>query len=499
MNGHSGGSSPEARVVRLLLIFWAVAQLPAVATGQPGGSMTDTSPGRWSAVGDAAPNAPVLALASHEGRLYIGGDFTAIDGQPFRYVAVRDGDAWQMMDDGLAPASSPAVRAMSASSLGIFLGGLTGSADAPGVLMRWSGTSWERFGSVHVSDVLSLTSHRDELFVATSGFSITAGAARYRPGPTVLDSDGTLLHRCGYLVTASDIVGPIATRLLSTDAGVLVAGRFDGGQNPDGSMVASPNVLLWDGEQWVAVGGGLRFERGGPVSAVAADGTGRVFIGGSFVAEGRDPGQLEMRNVAVWNEDRWEGLGGGVNGTVTGIVTRGTDVFVGGDFTFAYQLSGDSVRVNRIARWDGMTWHSLGTGLDDPVRDMTVVDDYLYVGGDFSTAGGIRAPHLARWEVGLSTSMPDTEPLEAASISLDVFPSPSSGPITIRATLTSAARTRIVLYDLLGREVATLSDAVLGGGMHELQLDDRTLPPGVFLVVMDIGVTRISRPVVLAR
>jgi len=62
--------------------------------------------------------------------------------------------------------------------------------------------------------------------------------------------------------------------------------------------------------------------------------------------------------------------------------------------------------VNRIARWDGTTWSALsgpsGAGVSaGSVKAMVVYDDgsgpALWVGGDFTTAGGLIANRLARW------------------------------------------------------------------------------------------------------
>ena len=65
-------------------------------------------------------------------------------------------------------------------------------------------------------------------------------------------------------------------------------------------------------------------------------------------------------------------------------------------------------RVNHIARWDGSSWHALGSGLgrSDPDANpyqiwgtsLLVHEDQLYVGGVFDRAGGIEARYVARWD-----------------------------------------------------------------------------------------------------
>ena len=71
----------------------------------------------------------------------------------------------------------------------------------------------------------------------------------------------------------------------------------------------------------------------------------------------------------------------------------------GGDFTTA----GDTpVSANRIARYNtgSSQWYALGGGVNATVRalDYLPVDDALYVGGEFTGAGGASQFRIARWD-----------------------------------------------------------------------------------------------------
>ncbi len=65
---------------------------------------------------------------------------------------------------------------------------------------------------------------------------------------------------------------------------------------------------------------------------------------------------------------------------------------------------------------------------------------------------------------------------------LTVYPNPFRGDATVALTLDVAANVRVVVYDVLGRAAATLADGALGAGTHELTLDRRGLPAGVYVV-----------------
>jgi hypothetical protein len=80
----------------------------------------------------------------------------------------------------------------------------------------------------------------------------------------------------------------------------------------------------------------------------------------------------------------------------------GQALYAGGSFTTA-----GGVTANRIAKWDGSAWSSLGTGfangVNDVVWDLAVLDDAsesapaLFAGGGFMTAGGMVSLRIAQW------------------------------------------------------------------------------------------------------
>lgn len=74
----------------------------------------------------------------------------------------------------------------------------------------------------------------------------------------------------------------------------------------------------------------------------------------------------------------------------------GSALYAGGDFT-----SAGGVAANRIAKWNGSEWSALGSGMNDAVHALAVFDDgsgpALYAGGVFSSAGGVAASRIAKW------------------------------------------------------------------------------------------------------
>lgn len=125
---------------------------------------------------------------------------------------------------------------------------------------------------------------------------------------------------------------------------------------------------------------------------------GYLYVGGSFDKAGNTP----ANNVARWNGFTWGPLGSGdqngINGTVHAVVvTPGNQVYVGGEFTEA-----GGQPANNIARFDGFNWHPVGdgaqNGVNGPVRALKVVGGGVIAGGTFSQAGGSAANNVAQWD-----------------------------------------------------------------------------------------------------
>ncbi|HEX6811283.1 MAG TPA: hypothetical protein VF384_06650 [Planctomycetota bacterium] len=57
----------------------------------------------------------------------------------------------------------------------------------------------------------------------------------------------------------------------------------------------------------------------------------------------------------------------------------------------------DGNRLNHVARFDGVRWHPIGSGVNDAVRCAIEFQGDLYIGGRFTYAGLVPAAAVARW------------------------------------------------------------------------------------------------------
>lgn len=86
-----------------------------------------------------------------------------------------------------------------------------------------------------------------------------------------------------------------------------------------------------------------------------------------------------------------------------------------------------------------------------------------------------------------------------AALDLSVAPNPMSRTTTVRFTLPQAETGRLVVYDVLGREVARVADGPLAAGIQAHTLNMGSLAAGTYLVVLKTESGRASRLVTVVR
>ncbi len=182
-------------------------------------------------------------------------------------------------------------------------------------------------------------------------------------------------------VRANDTIRVLMT---APDGALYAGGAFT---EVDTGMTATPadRVARWNGVAWSPLGNGIG---DGVVRALAADGSGNIYAGGSFLSANGAPGD----HIAVWDGSSWSPVGSGMDDEVYALAMFNGDLYAGGAFTTA-----GGFILNHIARWNGSSWESVSSGTDGPVFALLVHESVLYVGGEFEMAGGVTANGIARW------------------------------------------------------------------------------------------------------
>ncbi len=334
--------------------------------------------------------------------LYAAGYFTAAGGQEAHSIARWDGSTWSPLGSGMNNGVSALTVFDDGSGPALYAGGIFTNAGGQiaNRVARWDGSTWSPLGMGLNGGVYALTVFDDGggagPALYAGGFFTTAGG---QIANRVARWDGAAWSPLGTGIVGDFVPAVSTLEVLDDGSGfALYAGGFfstAGGQPAN-------NIARWDGAAWSPLGMGLN----GPVSALTVFDDGRsdgpaLYAGGSFTTAG---GQSANR-IARWDGSAWAPLGSGVNSWISALTvfdddgSTGPALYVGGAFTTA-----GGQAASRIARWDGVAWSPLGTGMNSSVVTLATFDiggdagPALYAGGDFTTAGGNASAHLAKWQ-----------------------------------------------------------------------------------------------------
>ncbi len=125
-------------------------------------------------------------------------------------------------------------------------------------------------------------------------------------------------------------------------------------------------------------------------------------------------------------------------------------------------------------------------------------DGRYIVGWGFNASTGRGEAFLL--DTGVPTAIEEaTEPLPQKFALRQNYPNPFNSMTTIEFDLPERSYVKLVVYDVLGREVEKLVDKELNAGKHTINFDAGSLPSGVYFYVLDAGKFRMARKMVLVK
>jgi len=284
---------------------------------------------------------------------------------------------------------------------------------------RWDGSQWSGVGGGTNYPVNALA-----IFDDGTGAALYAGGqfteAGGVPAEYVAKWDGSHWSPLG------SGTGNVVNSLLAHDDGSGTK-LYVGGSFTQAGGITAYGIATWDGTSWSPVGYGISYG----VYAMAEFGSGSVkdlYVGTSYDSWGY--------YVKKWNGSGWSGVGGGMNGAVKVLRTyddgSGEALYAGGDFTTA-----SGVTAKHVAKWNGSQWLPLTSGTDDTVTHLCAFNGKLFVVGRFSSAGGVPANHLATWD-GASWSEPIGDAQSVSGGTMGVFDDGSGPALFVAANVVDA-------------------------------------------------------------
>ncbi len=256
-------------------------------------------------------------------------------------------------------------------------------------------------------------------------------------------------------------------------------------------------LARWDGSAWRPLGGGM-----GSIASDCAPPwvyaltvwNGDLIVGGSFRTAGGQP----IARVARWDGTSWHAMGSGWTTTWGGSVWE-LAVTADGELIAAGWLQEPGVNFNKwqIASWNGTDWEQIGpdlTWISTPsvYTVFPLGPDHLLGGAFTGDVDGDTMNYVTILRCNSTTAVADGAPAPAVRLRA-VGPNPFLGSTAIAFDLPrDAARLALEVHDLAGRRVCTLHQGPAAAGAHVVRWggrrdDGRPAPPGVYFARLRAG------------
>jgi trimeric autotransporter adhesin len=333
---------------------------------------------------------------------------------------------WGKMSSG-GEVFNSTITAIAVSGTDVYVGGnfhnAAGIPEADGVA-KWDGYSWSALGSngngggAIWGSVSAIAVSGSNVYVGGSFTDINNGSTALNAGDYVAKWDGSNWSALGSNGAGNGALNGYVYALAADGATLYVGGYFTNVNNNGVVLNTADYIAKWDGANWSNLQSNGAGD--GAINAVvftlAVDASGNLYAGGLFKDVHDGIVALPSADyVAKWDGSLWAALGtgaapdyGSLNGAVSALAVSGTNVYVGGSFSFVNNKGTILSPAAYIAKFDGSNWSALGNNgaggpaLNYSVSDIVVSGSTVYIAGGFTNVnsnGTVRtnADYVAKW------------------------------------------------------------------------------------------------------
>ncbi|MFA5834674.1 MAG: T9SS type A sorting domain-containing protein [Bacteroidota bacterium] len=365
------------------------------------------------------------------------------------FFSSNNGTSWKGVNDGLSPGgvSSLAVSSNAAGSNNLFVG--TGYDGI--YLSTNNGTSWSAVNTGLTNKrVTSLVVDESYIYAGVSFEPNINKSTRTSEHSSFIDISSIYLSTndgASWIVINTPFIGATITALMANNHNIFVGA-------PGYGIFRSTD----NGTSWIHTDSSLS-----NIGSFAVIGT------AIFAAAVKDniPGvYLSTNNGANWTVKN-TGL---QNSSVNALVVSGNNLFAG-TYDGGIYLSTNN----------GTSWTGVSTGLNKSmVFSLAISGSNLFAG----TNSGVWRRPLSEMITDVKQST--TQLPEKYSLSQN-FPNPFNPSTIIRYSLPSSANVKLTVYDLLGREIATLVNEEQSAGLKEVEWNASAFSSGIYFYKITAG------------
>ena len=428
-------------------------------------------------------NSKGTCLTTWNGYLINGGIFNLAGGVTANFIAKWNGTSWSALGGGL----NHEPTSLTTYNNDLIATGCFDSADNSrrvNYIAKWNGTQWLSLGE-GLSDVgLSLAVYRG--YLIAGGFFYNAGNI---PSSFIAKWDGATWSPLG-----AELSGPVWAMTVYNNE------LYAGGNFKYIGSIECNGIAKWNGSTWSSVGSGISGEDS--IIYVLKVYNGELYAGGQF----SKMNGVACHNIAKYNpQTGWTSPGAGLSGfrgdpdysggEVYGMEDYNGYLYVCGEF-----ISADGRMCNKIAKWNSIEWCPVEYGPDLSPEDLTVYNGNLIMTGEFYSISGASFRNTASYldsSIILGQSNNDSK---ANSFCLyQNYPNPFNPTTNIKYQIAKSGDVKMIIYNILGQEVATLVNENMKAGSYEVKFDGTKFSSGVYFYVLRTGSFSQTRKMLLVK
>jgi hypothetical protein len=316
---------------------------------------------------------------------------------------------WASLGGGVPASPNNSVNAIAVSGTDVYVGGNftnLNNTDTLDFIAKWNGTSWSALGSNGAGGgslgavVSKILVNGTDIYVGGSFSNVNNNGVVLNAADYVAKWNGTNWSALGSNGAGDGSLNGQVNALAISGTDIYVGGQFSNVNNSGSVLTAADYVAKWNGTAWSALSSNGASDgslaSGSQVFAIVTSGS-NVYVGGQFTNVNNNGAVLDTADyVAQWNGTNWSALSsngagdGSLNSYVRAMAVSGSNIYIGGQFTNVNNNGTALGAADHIALWDGTNWSALGSNgsgggsISSQVLGITVNGTDVYVSGLFN-------------------------------------------------------------------------------------------------------------------